>query len=95
NEIGKGTWKPQEIDREYINGFNARAVEERNERSMREVADEYNTVHAQMKQAVAALPDDLDDSSPSFHLIELLNIKHPAHHAAQIEEWRKTVNSES
>ena len=90
-DIAKGTWKPQEIDREFINGFNARAVEERTMRSMREVADEYNGVHAQMEQAIAALPDEVDDASPAFHLVELLTAKHPTHHAAQIEEWKKTV----
>lgn len=88
-EIGKGTWKPQAIDREFIDGFNARAVEDRTERSMREVADEYNGAHASMEQAIASLPEELDDNSPAFHLIELLTAKHPAHHAEQIEEWRK------
>jgi len=87
-EIGKGTWKPQAIDREFIDGFNARAVDERTGRSMREVADEYNAAHAEMKQAVNALPEELDESSPAFHLIELLTANHPAHHAAQIEKFR-------
>ena len=87
-DIGKGTWKPQEVDREFINGFNAHAVEERNDRSMREVADEYNGVHAEMEQAVKSLPDEIDESSPAFHLVELLLVKHPTHHAAQIEKFR-------
>jgi uncharacterized damage-inducible protein DinB len=89
DEMVKGTWQPQPINREFIDGFNARAVEERGARTMREVTDEYNTAHAEIVRLLESMPEEIDEAAPGFHLIELLTIKHPLHHAAQIEEWRE------
>ncbi|HEY0003757.1 MAG TPA: DinB family protein [Pyrinomonadaceae bacterium] len=94
-EMVKGTWKPQAIDKSFIDEFNARAVEARTNRSMREVADEYNLAHVEIERLLQSMPAEIDETSHSYHLIELLTIKHPAHHAAQIEEWKtKVMNDE-
>ena len=39
SEIQAGTWKPQRLNKEMIDNFNAQAVELRRELSMREVSD--------------------------------------------------------
>ncbi|HYP53551.1 MAG TPA: maleylpyruvate isomerase N-terminal domain-containing protein, partial [Pyrinomonadaceae bacterium] len=51
-EIQQGTWKPHRLSQEEIDEFNARAVEERRGRSMREVTDEFNTAHQRMERVL-------------------------------------------
>jgi len=88
-EIQAGTWKPQRLNREMINDFNARAVEDRRERSFGEVREEFDAAHGRMESLIASLPDDVDESSPTYKFIEGVTFKHLAHHATQIEEWRR------
>ena len=89
SEIQAGTWKPQRLNKELIDDFNAQAVKVRRELSMREVSDEFNAAHGRMESLIATLPDEIDESSPTYKFIEGVTFKHMTHHAAQIEEWRE------
>ncbi|MBA3767564.1 MAG: DinB family protein [Acidobacteria bacterium] len=89
SEIQAGTWKPQRLNKEMIDDFNAQAVEERRERSFGEVRDEFDAAHNRMQGLIATLPDEIDESSPTYKFIEGVTFRHMAHHAAQIEEWKQ------
>lgn len=89
SEIQAGTWKPQRLNKEMIDDFNAQAVEERRERSLMEVRSEFDEAHDRMQSLIATLPDEIDESSPTYKFIEGVTFKHMGHHAAQIEEWRQ------
>lgn len=89
SEIQAGTWKPQRLNKEMIDQFNAQAVKLRSELSMREVSDEFNAAHSRMESLIASLPDEIDESSPTYKFIEGVTFRHMTHHAAQIEEWRQ------
>ncbi|HEV2914668.1 MAG TPA: DinB family protein [Pyrinomonadaceae bacterium] len=89
DEIQRGTWKPQRLNKEMIDEFNARAVEERRGRSMGEVRGEFDAAHSRMQGLIAALPDEVEESSPTYKFIEGVTFKHLTHHAAQIEEWKQ------
>ncbi|HEY6190199.1 MAG TPA: DinB family protein [Pyrinomonadaceae bacterium] len=93
-EIQAGTWKPQRLNKEMIDEFNARAVEVRRELSMREVSDEFNAAHSRMESLIASLPDEIEESSPTYKFIEGVTFRHMTHHAAQIEEWRDKSKDE-
>jgi hypothetical protein len=90
-EIQAGTWKPQRLNKELIDNFNARAVKVRRELSMREVSDEFNAAHARMVSLIETLPEEIDESSPTYKFIEGVTFRHMTHHAAQIEEWRQKL----
>jgi len=87
--IQAGTWKPQRLSHEMIDSFNAQAVELRRELSMREVSDEFNAAHIRMEHLIASLPEEIDEASPTYKFIEGVTFHHMAHHAAQIEEWKR------
>jgi hypothetical protein len=87
--IQAGTWKPQRLTHELIDEFNAQAVTVRRELSMREVSDEFNAAHIRMENLIASLPEEIDESSPTYKFIEGVTFRHMAHHAAQIEEWKQ------
>ncbi|HEX8773461.1 MAG TPA: DinB family protein [Pyrinomonadaceae bacterium] len=93
-EIEAGTWKPQRLNKEMIDEFNARAVEVRRELSMREVSDELNMAHSRMESLIAGLPDEIEESSPTYKFIEGVTFRHMTHHAAQIQEWRDKSKDE-
>jgi hypothetical protein len=88
NEIQQGTWQPRRLDHQMIDDFNAQAVTDRRERSMREVADEFNIAHMEMERVIESLPDEVDESSPAYKFVEGVTFKHHAHHAAQIEKYK-------
>jgi uncharacterized damage-inducible protein DinB len=90
-EIQAGTWKPRRLNKELIDSFNAQAVEVRRELSMREVSDEFNAAHTRMESLIATLPDEIEESSPTYKFIEAVTFRHMTHHAAQIEEWRRKL----
>jgi uncharacterized damage-inducible protein DinB len=83
-EIQSGTWKPQRLDKQTIEDFNVRAVEERRARSMNEVRQEFDAAHARMEEAIASLPDEVDEKSPAYKFVEGVTFRHHTHHAAQI-----------
>jgi uncharacterized damage-inducible protein DinB len=87
-EIQAGTWKPQRLSQQLIDDFNARAVEERSPRSWAEVREEFDRAHSEMEQVIAALPDEIDEKSPTYKFIEGVTFRHHAHHAAQIAKYR-------
>lgn len=87
-EIQQGTWQPQAFDKQAIDDFNARAVEERRERSMRDVRDEFDRAHGEMERVIQSLPDEVDEASPAYTFVNLITVQHHAHHAAQIEKFR-------
>jgi hypothetical protein len=88
-EIQAGTWKPQRLNKEMIDDFNAQAVKVRRELSMREVSDEFNAAHSRMESIISTLPDEIEESSPTYKFIEGVTFRHMTHHAAQIQEWRQ------
>jgi uncharacterized damage-inducible protein DinB len=90
-EIQAGTWKPQRLNKELIDNFNAQAVEVRRDFTMREVSDEFNAAHARMLSLIEKLPDEIEESSPTYKFIEGVTFKHMSHHAAQIEQWRQKL----
>src|SRR5215210_7374890 len=69
SEIQAGTWKPQRLNKEMIDDFNAQAVEERRARSLGEVRDEFNEAHSRMESLIATLPDEIDEASPTYKFI--------------------------
>jgi hypothetical protein len=88
-EIQRGTWKPQRLNKEMIDGFNAQAVEERRGRSLSQVREEFDAAHSRIEGLIASLPEEVEETSPAYKFIEGVTFKHLAHHAAQIEEWRQ------
>ena len=89
SEIQQGTWEPRRVSKEFVDEFNARAVGERRSRTMREVTDEFNTAHQEMERVLGSLPDEVDEKSPAFEYARGVTFRHHAHHARQIEEFRK------
>lgn len=90
-EIQGGVWKPQRLSQQLIDDFNARAVEERAARSYVEVHEEFGRAHTEMQQLIASLPDEIDESSPTYKFIEGVTFRHHVHHAAQIEDWKQKL----
>jgi uncharacterized protein (TIGR03083 family) len=88
-EIQQGTWKPQKFDKQMIDDFNAHASEERKNLTMEQVRAEFNSAHRKMEDTLAAMPDEIDESSPAYKYAEGVTFRHHAHHAAQIEEFKK------
>jgi uncharacterized damage-inducible protein DinB len=93
-EIQNGTWKPKKIDKELIDNFNAQAVAARAGHSMPQVREEFDAAHREMERLIETLPDEVDEATPTYKYIEAVTFRHLTHHAAQIEEWRKTVMSD-
>ena len=90
SEIQSGTWEKQEFNQQIIDEFNARAVEVRRENSMAEVRNEWDTAHLELERTIETLlPDELDESNFVSQLVKLVTYQHHAHHAAQIEEFRR------
>jgi hypothetical protein len=87
-EIQNGTWKPQRLNKEAIDEFNQQAVESRQGDSMPQVREEYDAAHREMERLIDALPDEVDESTPTYKYIEAVTFKHLAHHAAQIRKFR-------
>jgi hypothetical protein len=94
-EIQNGTWKPQKINKEIIDGFNAEAVEARKEHSMPQVREEFDAAHREIERLIETLPDEVDESSPTYKYLEAVTFTHLTHHAAQIEKWKTKVMSEA
>jgi hypothetical protein len=88
-EIQNGTWQPRRLDKQQIDDFNARVVEERKGRSFAELREEFDTAHARIEEVIASLPDEVDESAPAYKYIEGVTIKHLPHHAAQVEKFRE------
>ena len=89
SEIQDGTWKPQRLDKEAIDQFNAHAVESRRENSMSEVRLEFDEAHREMEHTIVnLLADEVEESSPAYKFVEGTTFRHHTHHAEQIEEYR-------
>ena len=89
-EIQSGAWKPQRMNQEMIDEFNRRAVESRRERSFPQVREEFDAAHAEMERIITSLPDEVDESTPTYKYIEGVTFKHFAHHAAQIQKFKNS-----
>ncbi len=90
SEIQSGTWEPQKVNKNSIDEFNARAVEQRRESSMSAVRAEFDEAHREMERTILTLlPDEVDESSPAYKYTEGTTFRHHAQHAAQIEEWKQ------
>lgn len=94
-EIQAGTWKPQRLDQQQIDDFNARAVEERRSRTFAEVREEYDHAHHEIEQVIESLPDAIDEKSSTYKFIEGVTFRHHTHHAGQIEEFRSKAEGKS
>jgi hypothetical protein len=89
SEIQAGTWKPQKLDKEKIDQFNAHAVESRRENSMSEVRLEFDEAHREMEHTIVnLLGEEVDESSPAYKFVEGTTWRHHTQHAAQIEKYR-------
>ncbi len=88
------TGKPPRLTHEMIDDFNARAVEERRARSLREVADELDAAHGAMVSLIESLPEEVDETSATYKYIEGVTFHHHESHAAQIEAWKQQQKSD-
>ena len=88
SEIQNGTWQPHRLDKQQIEDFNARVVEERRDRSFGELREEFDDAHARIEAAVAAMPDEVDEKSPAYKYIEGVTLHHLPHHAELISKYR-------
>lgn len=93
-EIQRGTWRPHRLGQEEIDSFNARAVEERRGRSLGELRQEFDAAHGRMERLLESLPEEVDETSPAFQYARGVTFRHHAHHAAQIEEWKKKMHGD-
>jgi len=94
-EIQQGTWQPKKLNKEMIDDFNREASQSRRARSMTDVRAEFNTAHGKMLRVLQSLPDEVDESSPTYKFAEGVTFKHHDQHAAQIEEWKgRMMNDE-
>ena len=95
SQIQLGTYERKPFNQETIDKFNAEAVEERRDRSLEEVRAEFEEVHAAFVGVLEQLPEEIDERSGIYKFADGVAIHHHAHHAAQIEEWKKkTMNAE-
>jgi hypothetical protein len=90
-EIQNGTWQPRRMNKEAIDEFNRQAVENRRERSMPQVREEFDAAHREMERIIASLPEEVDESTPTYSYIKNVTFKHFASHGAQIEQWKKRM----
>ena len=90
-EIQNGTWQPQRMNKEMIDEFNRQAVESRSGRSMPQVREEFDAAHREMERVIESLPEEVDESTPTYKFVENVTFKHFASHGAQIEEWKKQL----
>lgn len=87
-EIQNGTWKPQRLNQELIDEFNRQAVESRQGDSMPQVREEFDAAHREMERIIESLPEEVDESLPTYKYIEAVTFKHFAHHGAMIRKFR-------
>lgn len=92
--IRERTGKPPRLDKQQIDDFNARAVEQRRARTMREVSDELDAAHGEMERLIESLPDEVDESSATYKYIEGVTFHHHESHAAQIEEYKQRMKAD-
>jgi hypothetical protein len=91
--IENGTWQPQKIEMEAVHQFNAAVINERRTLSMAVVRADFERAHDEMLRLIVALPDEVDESSPAFRVVNGSCIRHVAHHAAQLVEWKLKLAS--
>lgn len=87
-DIVAGTYRPR-YDGETIERRNREAVEAARGLTLAELLRELDAAHAQLVSLLEGLPDELGDETASFKLIAGVTFEHMAHHAAQIEKFRK------
>ena len=90
-QIRRGTYERKPFNQEAIDKFNAEAVESRRERTMGEIREEFDEVHASFVDLLETLPEEVDEKSGVYKFTEGVAIHHHAHHATQIEEWKKKL----
>jgi hypothetical protein len=88
-----GTWQPQKMEMEAVHQFNAEVVKLRRAHSVTVVRADFEKAHDEMLRLIAALPDEVDETSPSFRVVNGTSIRHVAHHAAQLVEWKLKLAS--
>ncbi len=91
SEIQQGTYQPQRFSKQIIDDFNREASESRRDRSMSEVRGEFDAAHREILRVLESLPDEVDEASPAYKFAEAATFRHHAHHAAQIEEWKRVM----
>jgi len=91
-----GTAGPRRFTDEVVERFNEEAVEARRGRTLGELLAETRAGHAAMLAAVGRLPEEVDEDSPPCKVARGFTVEHMTHHAAQIENYRKSsiVNRE-
>lgn len=90
-QIQQGTYERKPFNQEIIDRFNAEAVESRRGLTMGQARGEFDEAHAAFVRLLEALPEEVDERAPVYKFTEAVAIRHHAHHAAQIEEWKKRM----
>jgi hypothetical protein len=93
SEIQSGTWKPQRLDKQMIDDFNARVVEERRALSMIEQRAEFDLAHERMSDVIETLPNQVDEKSPTYKFVEGVTFRHHSHHAEQIRQFNENCRA--
>ena len=90
--IGRG---PPTVERVEHVGFRVegRVAAERRGRALAELAEEFGAAHRRMTEVLGRLPEEVDESTPAYKFTEAVTFRHFAHHAAQIEEWKRKMMS--
>jgi hypothetical protein len=58
---------------------------------MPQVREEFDAAHNEMERLIETLPEEVDESTPTYKYIENVTFKHFASHGAQIEQWKKQM----
>lgn len=85
-----GTARPRRYPDDEIERFNAEAVAARRGRTLEELLAETRAGHAAMLAEVARLPEEVGEDSPGYKIARGFTVEHMTHHAAQIENYRKS-----
>ncbi|HEV2705100.1 MAG TPA: maleylpyruvate isomerase N-terminal domain-containing protein [Pyrinomonadaceae bacterium] len=91
-QLQQGTYERKPFNQETIDRFNAEAVESRRGLTMPEARREFDEAHAAFVRLLESLPEEVEERSPIYKFTEGVAIHHHAHHAAQIEDWKKNLS---
>lgn len=85
-----GTERPRRYPDEEIERVNEEVVAARRGRTLGELLAETRAGHEAMLSALARLPEEVDENSPAYKIARGFTVEHMTHHAAQIENYRKS-----
>lgn len=93
--IANGTWQPQKMEMTAVHAFNRETVSSSRTQSLSEVRANFRQSHVEMLDLIAALPEhEFDETAPAFRVVNGGSVRHFAHHAAQLEDWKLKITKE-